>query len=563
MSYRYVDNIADIVLERVNIIDVISSSLDLKKTGSNYKGLCPFHSEKTPSFVVNEDRQFYHCFGCGKGGNSITFMMEYHNLDFINAIEMLAEMMGIDLTPYIKSSSSKNIIDTEPYYEINKWAAKIMFYEFDKSEKAVQYFKNRGISDKTRKRFGVGYARDSWDFLVGKVKNKNLIEKSGLFVKGKKGYYDRFRDRIIFPIFDLRKRVIAFGARTIDPEENVKYINSPETPVYTKGSHLYALHEAKNSKENYIILVEGYMDVLSLFDEGITNVVAALGTALTIQQAKQIKKYTKKVVIIFDNDDAGIKATKRSIPILSGVGLSVGVVNLVEGLDPDEYVRKYSKDEFLNYISSNEKDGYEYLIDMISKDKNLDNMVDRKVFLEESMDIIRGIQDKTLRKLYLDKLSKMLKIDLDDSSVETSSSSKNNEKYNYKKEVELKLFISLLLSSNEFVEACLNSRYSKYLSENYKMLISYLIKNNGYSYESAIETFELNQVVYLDKCYKYKPTESDLKNSKYIFEDAVLDSIDTQIDFMTNNLSDDYSLNKLKSLQKVKIELLKTRWSNV
>ena len=335
MGRQYVDGISEIIIDKVDILEIVSSYLPVKRTGKNYKALCPFHHEKTPSFVITEDRQMYHCFGCGESGNALSFVMKMENLDFLDAIAFIADRYNIDLQPYrIEQENQESRQEQEDLLEINKTVAKGFYNELKKNKGAFDYLIGREISPETLRKFGVGFAPEEWDFVYRNLKKQfgeSRLLKSGLIIKRdtSSGYYDRFRNRIMFPIFDIRGRVIGFGGRVMD-DSQPKYLNSPDTPVFNKSFHLYGMNYAKNHLDDQkrLIVVEGYMDVISLFDHGIRNVAASLGTALTEGHGKLIDRYAKEVVLLYDSDQAGIKATRRAIDVLSPFSLKIKVLSL-------------------------------------------------------------------------------------------------------------------------------------------------------------------------------------------------------------------------------------------
>ncbi|MDU2264957.1 DNA primase [Clostridium celatum] len=356
--------ISEEILEKIksqnDIVDVISERVRLKKAGRNFTGLCPFHNEKTPSFSVSQEKQIYKCFGCGEAGNVISFVMKDKNLPFIEAVKYLAGRANIPLE-FGKNEKNPVSRKKELLYKVNVEAAKFFFSNLMNNKDAKEYFLNRGIKEETIKRFGLGFANDSWNnlmyYLRRKGINDNILEEAGLIsVNKEKGTkYDRFRNRVMFPVFDYQGRVIGFGGRVLD-DSKPKYLNSPETLVFQKGTNLYGLNFAlkHNMKERYFIIVEGYMDLISLHQYGITNVVASLGTALTINQARLLKRYADKVVISYDADMAGQMATMRGLEILRTAGFDVRVLSIPQGKDPDEFVRSNGKEAFLKLINSAE-----------------------------------------------------------------------------------------------------------------------------------------------------------------------------------------------------------------
>lgn len=348
------DDFIQKVKESNDIVDVISESVNLKLKGKNYFGLCPFHNEKTPSFSVSREKQIYKCFGCGEAGNVISFVMKTKNLPFVETIIFLANRANIE----IEGDTLKNRAENDAkikLYKLNKEAARYFYANLQRNKDVKQYFLKRGLSELTIKRFGLGYSLNSWDSLLKYFKNRGYSELDllnlGLIIKGKNnGYYDRFRNRVIFPIFDYRGNVIGFGGRVLD-DSNPKYLNTPETPLFDKGKNLYGLNFAlKNNKERTFIIVEGYMDCISLHQVGIKNTVASLGTALTINQAKLLKRYADKVIIAYDGDTAGQEATLKGLDILKKEGLDVKVIKFSKDEDPDEFIKSNGKGAFLKLI---------------------------------------------------------------------------------------------------------------------------------------------------------------------------------------------------------------------
>jgi DNA primase len=351
------EDIIRTVIERADIVEVIGRYVTLKKYGSNFKALCPFHTEKSPSFVVNPDKQIFHCFGCNVGGNVASFIMRQERLEFPQAIRFLAEQQGIEIqeedNPY---SSSKKIKDD--IYKINEWALQFFHDQLltsrEEAAKAGRdYLKARGVDLETVKTFRLGFAPNEWDALIGFLKNKDVsleaMHKAGLVIaRDKGGYYDRFRGRIIFPISDINGRPVAFGARALNDSDGAKYINSPETPVYTKGRHLFGLNLTKTSvgdKDN-IVVVEGYMDMIMPYIHGVSNIAASQGTALTVDQIRLIRRYTSNVTMLFDTDPAGQAAIVRSLDLLIDEGMNIKVVTLAQDEDPDSFIRQFGLEAF-------------------------------------------------------------------------------------------------------------------------------------------------------------------------------------------------------------------------
>ncbi|MDP4145891.1 MAG: DNA primase [Bacillota bacterium] len=337
-----------------DIVDVISEKVKLRKAGRNYIGLCPFHHEKTPSFSVSAEKQIFKCFGCGEAGNVLSFVMKTRNISYVESIKVLAERANIDIEVYNNKNNTSGKVN-EKLYKLNVEAARYFFSNLNKNISAKTYFTGRGLSETTIRRFGLGYAADDWRGLFTYLKNKGYTEldlvSAGLIINGKNNsYYDRFRNRVMFPVFDYKGKVIGFGGRVLD-DSKPKYLNSPETPIFKKGTNLYGLNFAlKTDIKRMFIIVEGYMDCISLHQYGITNVVASLGTALTIEQAKLLKRYADKIVISYDADFAGQTATARGLKILRDVGFDVRVLKVPQGKDPDEYIRSNGREAFEKLI---------------------------------------------------------------------------------------------------------------------------------------------------------------------------------------------------------------------
>jgi len=399
---RYSDEFIDELKENVDIVDLISDYLELKKTGNRYKGLCPFHSEKTPSFFVNPDNNFYHCFGCGAGGDSINFVMEIENLTFIESVKMLAERSGMEL-PDMSNQQRQVYKEREKIFSLNKLAARFYNYlltDTNMGKEALEYLNKRGFNEEDIKRFNLGYAADEWQLLLNFLKKKDfsmhLIKKAGLISEGNNNsHYDKFRNRVMFPIFNNRGEVIAFGGRILDSEDNYgpKYLNSPETQIFSKKKNLYGLHLAKDRirKENSCIIMEGYTDVIQAHKNGFKNSIASLGTAFTEEQAKLIKRYAENAYIAYDADTAGNKATLRGLDILNNTGINVKVIELEEGSDPDQLLKNEGSDVF-NELIENAVNLIDFKINMIVKDKNLSEPGIRKKVLRSIVELLSGVK---------------------------------------------------------------------------------------------------------------------------------------------------------------------------
>ncbi len=412
MAQRNSGSGADELKSQLNIVDVVGRVVPLKRAGSNYKGVCPFHSEKTPSFVVSDQKQIFTCFGCGATGDVIEFTKRYYNLDFIEACEKLGKEYGIEVD-FSHSSTNK---EKEEYYKINREAAAFFYKAFtEKANPGYSYMKRRGLEDGILKKFGIGYADKEWDSLYKHFKAKGVDEKIllelGLVSKSRDGkYYDKFRNRVMFPIINTSGRVIGFGGRRIDDNDNPKYLNSPENIVFQKKNNLYALNTTKQDigKEGSAIIVEGYMDVISLYQHGVKNVVASLGTALTDNQAKLIKRYTPAVNLCYDSDTAGINAAIRGIDILVPRGLKVKVFHVTDGKDPDEFAKTHGRDAFMKLVK-NAPGAIQYKLDFLKKGLDLNNDEDKLEYIKKASQVLKTLSPVEM-DIYVRSLSEELKV---------------------------------------------------------------------------------------------------------------------------------------------------------
>lgn len=413
---RYSEEIIDEVRQSNDIVDVVSQYVHLKRSGRNYFGLCPFHNEKSPSFSVSPDKQIFHCFGCGVGGNVFTFLMKIEGIGFVEAVQMLAERANIQLpTLENREDAAKEALKSK-VYKVNEFTAEYYHQNLYKptSKMAQEYVKKRKLSNDTLKSFRIGFS-GKFDELYKELKkqgfgNQEILE-SGLVNKNDRGeYIDRYRNRLMFPICDARGRVIAFGGRVLD-DSKPKYINSPENIVYSKGRHLFGLNVAKKSSEikKRILIVEGYMDVISLHQRGITNVVAPLGTALTQAQGWLLRRNSEQVVLSFDSDEAGLKAKIRAMDILQDMGCDVRVLQMEGAKDPDEYIIKYGNARF-NVLVENALSVIEFKVKLLKQDLNLENTSDKIKFLNEIAKIIAKVDNTIEREVYIEKIAKQYDI---------------------------------------------------------------------------------------------------------------------------------------------------------
>jgi DNA primase len=410
----YSNNIIDEVRSRNDIVDVVSSYVKIQKKGANYMGLCPFHAEKSPSFSVSPGKQLFHCFGCGVGGDVITFIRQYENYSFNEALALLAKRANIEL-PQINDndrakSDEKNII-----LEINKTAARY-FYEnlFSKEgEVGLKYFKDRGLDSKDITHFGLGFAKktpnDLYHFLKDSGYSDDILKKSGLINIDEKGVRDRFWNRVMFPIIDANSRVIGFGGRVLG-DGLPKYVNSPETLAFDKSRNLYGLNFAKRTRRDFFLICEGYMDVIALHNAGFENSVASLGTALTVLHVKLIGRYTKKVILTYDSDKAGINAAKRAIPLLKEENINVKVLSMAPYKDPDEFIKNLGSEEFQKRID-NADNAFLWEIEVLKRDYNLNEPDERTSFYKEVARMLSLFSEKLERENYTHAVAKRLMIE--------------------------------------------------------------------------------------------------------------------------------------------------------
>ncbi len=407
----YSDDIVEEVRMRNDIVDVISGYVKLQRKGTSYFGLCPFHNEKSPSFSVSPGKQMYYCFGCGAGGNVFTFVMEYENFTFPEALKMLAERAGITLPEqeYSQEERKKRDLKTS-VLEVNKMAAKYFYYQLrsEQGVKAMEYLRNRRLSDETMKKFGLGYAGHYSDALYRYLKKQGvsdqLLKESGLMqVNEKQGMYDKFWNRVMFPIMDVNNRVIGFGGRVMG-DGKPKYLNSPETVIFDKSRNLYGLNLARTSKQKYILLCEGYMDVISMHQAGFTNAVASLGTSLTSQHASLLKRYTDEVILTYDSDEAGVRAALRAIPLLKEAGVTAKVLHMEPYKDPDEFIKALGTEAFQERIDLAEN-SFMFELAVMQKSYDMKDPESKTKFFQAVAGKIAGFELEIERENYIEAVT--------------------------------------------------------------------------------------------------------------------------------------------------------------
>jgi DNA primase len=402
------EQVLEEITAKTDIVDVVSSYVPLKKTGNRYTGLCPFHREKTPSFSVSADKQLFHCFGCGAGGTVIHFIMRAENLDFVEAVKFLAARANVIIPEQNDPNDSRRHQKRQLLYEINREAAKYYYKLLVADTNHVSaYLKKRRLTKQSVIKFGLGVAGHERDGLYRHLLSKKItaeqMEEAGLIMTGERGAVDKFRDRLMFPIFDVRGNIVGFGGRALG-DIGPKYLNSPQTPIFDKSRNLYAFSLAKNSGAEYFLLAEGYMDVITLHQHGFDSAVASLGTAFTQGHAQLMKKYKKEVIICYDSDEAGIKATLRAIDILVLQGMDVRVLIQNRAKDPDEYLMKYGVDEFRVELER-AMHHVDFKVLLLQKQYNLQNIDEKVKFLNGVARILKDIENLVEREVYINKIA--------------------------------------------------------------------------------------------------------------------------------------------------------------
>ncbi|MFH1857094.1 MAG: DNA primase [Candidatus Omnitrophota bacterium] len=459
-------NIIDELRDRADIVEIINSYMPLKKAGRNFRAVCPFHHEKTASFMVSADKQIYHCFGCGEGGNVFNFVMKYERLNFREALELIAKKTGFVIPESEKKASNESSL-TSKLFVINELAASFYqaaLFENPKAVIAREYLKSRSVTEKTAKEFRLGFSMPDWTDFIAFAKQKGfsaeLVEKAGLAIKGKnQQFYDRFRNKLMFPIFNAQGKIAGFGSRTLEENKNEpKYINSPETEIYTKRKILYGLNLAKNniSKCNQVIITEGYFDVIVPYQEGVLNIVGCLGTSFTQEQAHLLKRYAEEVILLFDADAAGEAAALRGLDILIEEELAVKITCLPAGYDADKFIKEKGIDVFNDFVK---KAGslFDYKLNLLQK-KYPPKIVENKAKIaDEMLFLIEKIENTVLKSVYIKRLSQ--EIDISEDALlkrtreikKTASVYNRNDKIDYKKpEVSPaeKMLLKLMMEDN-------------------------------------------------------------------------------------------------------------------
>ena len=488
--------VVDELKEKIDIVELISQYVQLKKRGSNYFGLCPFHSEKTPSFSVNPKGQFFHCFGCGESGDAITFFMKIENLDFNDAIRELAEKYNVTLHFSKKEGN-------DPIVEIHKIAQDYFYEKLTKNESAMNYLKLRKITSKIIESFLIGFAPQSgelYSILRKNFKDDDIL-RSGIFIKTTNGMYNRFSNRIIFPIKNEKGLTVAFGGRIFNKSKDVaKYINSPETAVFSKQKILYGLFEAKDEirNKNRVIITEGYLDCIRLHASGIKNAVATLGTALSAYHLNTIKRYAENIYFNYDADEAGFRAMARSAKTVLSSTLFSYVISLDAKEDPDSFILKYGKDAYLKKIEE-AQDYFDYLMEYLKKKYDITKPQNKLKAINEIKPVLMGIRDTTMRLSYISKAAKVFEV-----SQDAFARQENTKEFFLKNINKEEALLSLLLKDIEFVswieefEKFADNLHSPY-KELYKKIVEFYLTGEKFSlrsFEETIDSEELKKLVY-------------------------------------------------------------------
>ena len=549
---RYSDELLDEIRSSNDIVDIISQYVVLKRSGRNFFGLCPFHKEKSPSFSVSPDKQIFHCFGCGKGGNVFHFISQIENVNFVESVGILAERAGIMLPTSDNDEDNQKQKLKSRIYEINSIAAQFYHENLYKptSKQAQEYVKKRKLDNKTLKEYSIGYA-GNYDELYKELVKKGYTEQemlaSSMILKNNNGQFlDRFRKRFMIPIKDVRERVIAFGGRVLD-DSKPKYINSPENIVYSKGRNLFGLNVAKKNKMEKIIVVEGYMDAISLYQRGITNVVASLGTALTEHQGRLLGKYAKQIIIGYDADGAGQAATMRGLEILQNLGYDVRVLQLDDPnvKDPDEYVIKNGTGR-LNRCVDNSISLVEFKVKMLKNTLNINTASDKIKFLNEVAKIISKVDNNIEKEIYIERISKEYDVSKEAIFAQTNKLQYNS---NLGSKILERRITPVKQTKAETVE------FNDNINRRENMIISLLLTENSHAYEN------LKNIV---RPENFK-TDVNRKIAEILYEEyekgnsninSILDSIkdEEMLNTITKIMADDYDIT---DINKAIIDIIK------
>lgn len=533
MKYRSED--IENLLSKLRIEEVVGDEIELKKSGANYKGLCPFHPDTTPSFSVSPTKNICKCFVCGAGGNAIKFYSMYHKISYEEAISELSKKYNIPIKAYSNKNFKQKEEENEKYYRIMEEAHRYFqenIFE-NQGRNALDYLSKRGVSPKVIRENQLGYSLNEWsglfDYLIKKGFQKDDILELGLVKKGEKGIYDAFRNRIMFPIYSVTGKIIAFGGRTLENSKEIpKYINSPDTPIFKKGRNLYGIKDKGSilKKKNYSLLMEGYMDVLSAHNYGFDVALASLGTAFTYEQGELLKKYTNNVIMALDMDNAGQMATERTAFILKNLGFNIRVLKLENAKDPDEYLKTFGKEAFLKCVK-NSLEIFDFLYELYSKEYDLSNIISKEKFIERFKEFFKNVESTLERSLYLDKLAKYTNIDknlLKENLVDNNTYKKVEEKNEVfsKKEKEKRdehsileeMTIELIFSQIDFFKYF----FDKTLESSFSKKMFYFFENLGEEKDISKELMEFIEQENFTENEKNKILTLMFRSTEYLDE---------------------------------------------
>ncbi len=554
------DKVSEII-EKNDIVDLISQYLSLKSKGKNHWGLCPFHTEKTPSFSVSKEKQMFYCFGCGVGGNVITFIQKVERLSYIESLYYLAKRARIQIDDSYNKEDLKAVKEKELLYSVNTEAAKFFYRNTKDNPGAISYLNKRSLSKESIKKFGIGYSLNSWNALNKHLNSKGfsdeLIEKAGLIIKKDSGYYDRFRSRLMFPIMNLKNKVIAFGGRVLD-ESKPKYLNSPETAIYSKSNNIYSLNNAKEVMDlENIIVVEGYMDVISLYQHGFKNVVASLGTAFTQQQAKLLKRYSNEIIIAYDSDAAGQSATLKGLSILHKEGCKIKILTFPKGMDPDDLINEKGVEAFKSLLD-NSYSLTEYKILLAKKNVNADELEHRIRFTRRLAVILGTLESPIEVDAYIKKYSKEMQISEEAIYAELKKIKNkhingnnrhniiSNDKNTNGQLIAEKKILNICISSKEKGEIIFSKIKPEYFSlplhEKIASIINLQIKE-GKSLSAGEVLIHLKndeEVNEVSKIFNIEITEDDIENIDLYINKIFEHSIEGKIAQLTNKMNEYY-----------------------
>ncbi len=559
----YPDEIVNDIFSENDIVDYVSQHVRLKKTGRDYSGLCPFHKEKSPSFHVSSEKQLFHCFGCGASGNLVQFVMRAEGLDFVEALKLLAERVGIQLPEGNGYSDTESHSLKKKIYEMNRLSARFFYDNLTKhpeGKTALSYFSERKISQKTIIAYGLGFARDSYtalhDYLATQGYTNDEMIAAGLVTMRDEKIYDKFRNRVMFPIIDLRGNIIGFGGRIMGNAETAsgfklpKYLNTAETPVFNKGKNLFSLNLAKKSSPVSIILVEGYMDVISVYQSGITNVVATLGTALTENQAKLLMKYCNEILICYDSDEAGQKATIRAIEIINSIGGRSKVIKLNDAKDPDEYIKARGAAAFARAISDAVA-STNFRIGLLKRKYSLDSPEGKSMFISEAAEVLQSVRDAVEVDAYINQLATLTEV-----SKDAIYSEYKKKVAVFEKNAENSTSKEIEREKNRINDSpTVLSNASPKLINAEKKLILLMAENKKY-FDTVIKEFSFND--FCSEIHKklVEKIDSLYKNSKHIEISMLLnDFSDDSVNYVSNIF---YNMEEYKDKDEAVFELIKT-----